>query len=190
VLAIPILPLAIGGATLAGALGYALVYGSTRLIRYIASFFVFPATPRGVVAFATQEKRSPQDVMKEVMQKLPGFGSTTFNVGFIGSSGSGKSTLVGALVKQRLLSSSVAECTRAASRHPHPDIQNVSLWDLPGTGTVRARGRCSLACLSVPSLLPLPPPKTPHFPRALLRRLTNPCRIFMRQSASMRWTSW
>ena len=184
--------MAIGGATLAGALGYALVYGSTRLIRYIASFFVFPATPRGVVAFATQEKRSPQDVMKEVMQKLPGFGSTTFNVGFIGSSGSGKSTLVGALVKQRLLSSSVAECTRAASRHPHPDIQNVSLWDLPGTGTVRARGRSVFFVFAsvCPHSYPYTAPQNPSLPARPFRRLTNPCRIFMRQSASMRWTQW
>ena len=157
------IPIVGGAGSLALYFAYVMLYGGADLISYIASFFNFQATPRGVSAFAAQTRRPPQDVMKEVAKKLPGFSGNTFNVGFIGSSGSGKSTLVGALVKQRLLSSSIAECTRAASCHPHPDIKNVSLWDLPGTGTVRslvALFHCKP--LRVPSPFPSPTLPFPH----------------------------
>ncbi|XP_026156200.1 interferon-inducible GTPase 5-like [Mastacembelus armatus] len=72
----------------------------------------------------------------EKQNKIP------LNIGITGESGSGKSTFVNAFRgidnrDERAAPTGCVETTSEVTPYPHPNYPNVTLWDLPGIGTVK-----------------------------------------------------
>ncbi|XP_074548530.1 interferon-inducible GTPase 5-like [Halichoeres trimaculatus] len=64
------------------------------------------------------------------------------NIAITGESGSGKSTFVNAIRgvdddDEKAAPTGVVETTEVVRDYPHPDFSNVTLWDLPGVGTMK-----------------------------------------------------
>ncbi|XP_034531804.1 interferon-inducible GTPase 5-like isoform X2 [Notolabrus celidotus] len=100
-------------------------------------------------------KRSVEDEVKEALQNndealaaakiqeyLDEEKSIPLNIAVTGESGSGKSTFVNAIRgvdddDERAAPTGTEETTTEVTSYPHPNFPNVTVWDLPGIGTVK-----------------------------------------------------
>ncbi|XP_034531805.1 interferon-inducible GTPase 5-like [Notolabrus celidotus] len=100
-------------------------------------------------------KRSVEDEVKEallnndealaaatIQEYLDEEKSIPLNIAVTGESGSGKSTFVNAIRgidddDERAAPTGTEETTTEVTPYPHPNFPNVTVWDLPGIGTVK-----------------------------------------------------
>uniref|UniRef100_A0A8C8UDP0 IRG-type G domain-containing protein n=1 Tax=Peromyscus maniculatus bairdii TaxID=230844 RepID=A0A8C8UDP0_PERMB len=81
-----------------------------------------------------------QGANSSITDALKKIDSTPLNVAVTGESGAGKSTLINALrgvghEEEDAAKIGVVETTKKRHEYKHPNIPNVSFWDLPGIGT-------------------------------------------------------
>uniref|UniRef100_UPI0037E7ECDB interferon-inducible GTPase 5-like n=1 Tax=Semicossyphus pulcher TaxID=241346 RepID=UPI0037E7ECDB len=87
-----------------------------------------------------QQKKDQALAVAKIQEHLEKENKVALNIAITGESGSGKSTFINALrgikdTEKGAAPTGSVETTRRATPYPHPDFPNVTLWDLPGTGT-------------------------------------------------------
>ncbi|XP_034722291.1 interferon-inducible GTPase 5-like [Etheostoma cragini] len=89
------------------------------------------------------QTNGPASAAAKIQDYLDKQDNVQLNIAITGESGSGKSTFVNAFRgipnrdKERAAPSGVKETTTDPTPYPHPNYPKVTLWDLPGIGTIR-----------------------------------------------------
>lgn len=83
----------------------------------------------------------PASAATKIQEYLEQQKNTPLNIGITGESGSGKSTFVNAFrgidnKDEKAAPTGCVETTMEVTAYPHPNYPNVTLWDLPGIGTM------------------------------------------------------
>ncbi|KAJ3583491.1 hypothetical protein NHX12_017196 [Muraenolepis orangiensis] len=87
------------------------------------------------------ENNDTQSAASITQKHLKDLNSIPLNIAVTGESGSGKSSFVNAFrgidqEDERAAPTGVVETTKKPEPYPHPQYTNVTLWDLPGIGTL------------------------------------------------------
>uniref|UniRef100_A0A672I0C4 Interferon-inducible GTPase 5-like n=1 Tax=Salarias fasciatus TaxID=181472 RepID=A0A672I0C4_SALFA len=85
-------------------------------------------------------KTNPTQGIAKIKEYLGKQNNTPLNIAITGETGSGKSTFINAFrginnSDEGAAPTGVVETTTEVEPYPHPNLPNVTLWDLPGVGT-------------------------------------------------------